>query len=110
MNPWRTGIVDADEASIRLRGYDVTSLMQRATFTDTLFLLHRGKLPTGGERALLEAILVGVPDPGSGRPSCATARLAASGNRQSLSAAVAAGVLAIGDEHGGAGLACMQII
>ena len=34
--------------------------------------------------------------------SCATARLAASGNRQSLSAAVAAGLLAVGDEHGGA--------
>jgi citrate synthase len=36
--------------------------------------------------------------------------LAASGNRQSLSAAVAAGVLAIGNEHGGAGMECMEII
>jgi citrate synthase len=36
--------------------------------------------------------------------------LAASGNRQSLSAAVAAGILAIGDEHGGAGSACMEMI
>ena len=35
---------------------------------------------------------------------------AACGNWQSLSAAVAAGILAIGDEHGGAGSTCMEII
>ena len=110
MEPWRTAIVEAAENSIRVHGYDVAALMQRATFTDHIFLLHRGRLPNGGERALLDAILVGVADHGSGAPSCATARLAASGNRQSLSAAVAAGVLAIGDEHGGAGETCMVLI
>jgi citrate synthase len=36
--------------------------------------------------------------------------LAASGNRQSLAAAVAAGILTIGDEHGGAGSGCMELI
>jgi citrate synthase len=36
--------------------------------------------------------------------------LAASGNRASLSAAVAAGILTIGDEHGGAGSNCMELI
>jgi citrate synthase len=110
MEPWRTAIVEASENSIRVHGYDITALMGRATFTDTIFLLHRGRLPNADERALLDAILVGVADHGSGAPSCATARLVASGNRQSLSAAVAAGVLAIGDEHGGAGSACMEMI
>jgi citrate synthase len=110
MEPWRTSIVDASDGRIRLRGYDITALMTRATFTDTLFLLHRSELPTPDERALLDAILIGVADHGSGAPSCATARLAASGNRQSLSAAVAAGLLAVGDEHGGAGSLCMDMI
>ncbi|MEO8483025.1 MAG: citryl-CoA lyase [Acidobacteriota bacterium] len=110
MEPWRTGIVDADQEHIRIRGYDVTALMTRVTFTDTIFLLHRGRLPDSNERALLDAILTGVADHGSGAPSCAAARLAASGNRQSLSAAVAAGVLTIGDEHGGAGSTCMEMI
>lgn len=110
MDPWHTGIVDASEGRIRLRGYDVLELMARGTFTDTIFLLHRAELPTPDERALLDAILVGCADHGSGAPSCATARLAASGNRQSLSAAVAAGLLAVGDEHGGAGSLCMEMI
>jgi citrate synthase len=84
--------------------------MTRAGFTETIFLLHQGRLPNAGERRLLDAILVAVADHGAGAPSCATARLAASGNRQSLSAAIAAGILAIGDEHGGAGSACMETI
>ena len=110
MEPWRTGLVDSKDGQIRLHGYDVTSLMTRASFTDTIFLLHRGELPRPAERALLDAILIGVADHGSGAPSCATARLAASGNRQSVSAAVAAGILAVGDDHGGAGMGCMEMI
>jgi len=108
--PWRTAIVQADDSTIRIRGYDITELMQRATFADTVFLLHRQRLPNSHEKRLLDAILISSADHGSGAPSCATARLAASGNRESLSAAVAAGILAIGNDHGGAGAACMEMI
>jgi citrate synthase len=110
MDNWRTAIATSDETHIWLHGYDVTDLMAQADFTDTIFLLHRGRLPNFGERRILNAILIAVADHGAGAPSCATARLAASGNRQSPSAAVAAGVLAIGDEHGGAGSVCMEMI
>ena len=110
MQPWRTAIVDKDATHIWVRGYDITELMTRAGFVDTVFLLHRGRLPAQGERTLLEALLVASADHGAGAPSCAAARMAASGNRASLSAAVAAGILAIGDEHGGAGEGCMQMI
>src|SRR5436309_3334989 len=110
MEPWRTAIVDSGDGRIRYRGYDATSLMTRRTFTETIFLLHRGRLPNQAERCLLDAILIGVADHGPGAPSCATARLALSGNRQSVSAAVAAGILAIGNDHGGAGMGCMKMI
>jgi citrate synthase len=109
MEAWRTAIAYSDETGIWIRGYDVTSLM-RGSFADTVFLLHRGRLPSSGERQLIDAILVGVADHGPGAPSCATARLTASANRKSLSAAIAAGILAIGDEHGGAGEGCMAMI
>src|SRR6266566_3825226 len=110
MDTWRTAIVDAGPTHLRVRGYDVLELMKEASFTDLIFLLHHERLPSPGERRLLDAILIGVADHGAGAPSCAAARLAASGNRQSLSAAVAAGVLTIGDEHGGAGSGCMELI
>src|SRR5256885_2494149 len=110
MDTWRTAIVDAGPMHLRVRGHDVLALMQRATFTDLIFLLHHDRLPSAAERRLLDAILIGVADHGAGAPSCAAARLAASGNRQSLAAAIGAGVLAIGDEHGGAGSGCMGLI
>ena len=110
MDPWRTAIATSDATNIWVRGHAVTSLMRDATFTDMIVLLHLGRLPSPGERRLLDAILIGVADHGAGAPSCAAARLAASGNRQSISAAVAAGILAIGDEHGGAGSNCMELI
>ncbi|MGH9386293.1 MAG: citryl-CoA lyase [Vicinamibacterales bacterium] len=110
MDPWRTAIVESKDGHIRIRGYDATTLMTAKTFTDTIYLLHQGRLPTDPERALLDAILTGVADHGAGAPSCAAARLALSGNRESLSAAVAAGVLAVGADHGGAGMECMEVI
>src|ERR1700681_2431725 len=102
MDTWRTSIVDAGPDHIRIRGHDVLELMQRSTFTAVIFLLQHDRLPSIEERRLIDAILIGVADHGAGAPSCAAAPLAASGNRQSPSAAIAAGVLTIGDAHGGA--------
>jgi citrate synthase len=110
MEPWRTGIVSSDATGIWLRGRGIAGLMQGATFTDVIMLLQLGRLPTAGERRLLDAILIGVCDHGAGAPSCAVARLAASANRQSVAAAIAAGVASIGDDHGGAGTPCMELI
>ena|SRR5215471_14679595 len=110
MESWRTGIVTSDATNIWVRGHDIRSLMTGATFTDLIVLLHLGRTPSAGERRLLDAILVGVADHGAGAPSCATARMAASSNRESVAAAIGAGVLAIGDDHGGAGTPCMELI
>ena len=110
MEAWRTAITNSDEENIWISGYDIGSLMEKATFAETIFLLHQGRMPSKEEGKLLDAILISSSDHGPGSPSAATARLACSGNRKSLSSAVAAGVLAIGDEHGGAGMACMELI
>ena len=110
MDPLRTSIVDAGPTHLRVRGHDVMQLMQHGTFTDVIFLLHHTRLPTPQERRLIDAILVGSADHGPGAPSCAAARIAVSGNRQSPAAAIAAGVATIGDEHGGAGALCMALI
>jgi citrate synthase len=110
MEPWKTSITTSDEKSIFIRGYDVTSLMTHATFTDVIYLLHQSRLPTRDERRLLDAILIGVSDHGPSAPSAAAARIVVSGNRQSLEASIAAGILAMGDAHGGAAFECMQMI
>ena len=108
--PWRTGITTYDDAHIWIHGYDVTEMMTEATFSSVVFLLHKGRLPNEGERRLMDAILIASADHGPGSPSAAAARTVATGNRRAPEAAVAAGILAIGDAHGGAGLACLEMI
>jgi citrate synthase len=110
VEPWKSAVSYSDEHQIWIRGEAITELMAKASFTEVVFLLHQGRLPSADERRLLDAILIAVSDHGSGSPSAATSRLVASANRQSPEAAVAAGVLAIGDMHAGAGLACMEMI
>ncbi|MDH3452581.1 MAG: citryl-CoA lyase [Gammaproteobacteria bacterium] len=110
METWTTGITQTAKNSIRIGGYDIAELMTSTSYTETVFLLHTGRLPDDAERRLLNAVLVAVSDHGPGSPSAATSRLVASANRSAPEAAVAAGVLAIGDAHAGAGLACMQLI
>lgn len=110
MDSWRTAITDHDETHVWVRGYDVNDLMTKATFADMVFLLHRGELPTLAERKLIDAILVAIADHGSGSPSAMAARTIATGNRRAVEAAIAGGILAVGDAHAGAGYACMLII
>lgn len=110
MDPWKTAVAKSDETGLWLRGREVGSLMEKHTFVEVLFLLLRGELPDKSEKRMLDAILIAVADHGPGSPSCASARLVASGNRECFSAAIAAGVLAIGDAHGGAGEYCMEMI
>jgi len=110
MEPWRTAISSSDDEHIWIQGYDVTQLMASATFADVVFLLHKGRLPSEAERRLVDAMLIACADHGPGSPSAAAARTVATGNRVAPEAAIAAGVLAIGDAHGGAGLACLQLI
>ena len=110
MDSWRSAITNADGNRIIVRGHDLVSLMQQGTYADVVALLLGGHAPDEGERRLIDAMLIAIADHGAGSPSAATARMAASGNRQAPEAAVAAGILAIGDAHAGAGMACMVII
>jgi citrate synthase len=110
MDAWHTAISNADGQHVIVRGHDLVSLMQTGTFADVVALLLGGHTPDEGERRLIDAMLVGIADHGAGSPSAATARVAASGNRQAPEAAVAAGILAIGDAHAGAGMACLALI
>jgi citrate synthase len=110
VDAWKTGITTSDDANIWIYGRSVPTLMREATFTDTVFLLHRGRLPLANERRLFDAMLIAVADHGPGSPSAAASRIVATGNRAAPEAAVAAGLLAVGDMHAGAGLACFNLI
>lgn len=90
-------------------GKKIGDLMRASTFTDVIFLLYRGMLPKDGERALLDAMLVSAVEHGIEVPSGFVPRVSvASGN--SVHVAMAAGMLAMGEAHGGAGEASAHLL
>jgi citrate synthase len=110
VDTWRSAITDADGTRILVRGHDLVDMMEHGSYAEVVALLLGGRKPDEGERRLIDAMLVASADHGAGAPSAATARMAATGNRAAPEAAVAAGILAMGDAHAGAGMACMTII
>lgn len=98
---WQTAISEIAPNSICVRGYDVAELMERTSFSDTVFLVLKGELPTPAESEMFRAILVSSVDHGITPPSVLAARTVMSAGN-SLNTAVAAGIMAIGDVHGGA--------
>jgi len=107
---WRTAISTYDTNRILIRGHPIEELMERVSFGDLTFLLLSGRLASPKEARLWNAILVAVAEHGPTPPSTMAARVIASGNRRAAEAAVAGGLLAIGDAHGGAGEEAMRML
>jgi citrate synthase len=99
---WPTAITTFDRDRIVIRGKYVEELMGHGNFADIAFLLLSGRLPAHNESVVWNAVLTASCDHGPTSPSTFAARVVASGNRRAPEAAVAAGILAIGDAHGGA--------
>lgn len=98
---WRTAISNYDEETIQIGGYRVRDLMRNLDFGGMLFVLYQQRVPSPAEARLLNAVLISVIDHGIVAPSVVSRIVAASG--VPLQACVAAGILTIGDIHGGAG-------
>ena len=98
---WKTSITDIGPGKIRVKGYNITDIMEKLTFAETVYLILKGDLPSKAEAELMNAILVASIDHGASPPSVLGTRTVMSGGN-SLNAAIAGGVLVIGDTHGGA--------
>lgn len=98
---WESAITEIAANTIRVRGYDVSELMEKASFSDAVFLMLKGEMPDRKASEMMRAILVSSIDHGVTPPSVLAARTVMSAGN-SLNTAVAAGVMAIGDVHGGA--------
>ncbi len=98
---WSTGITDIGPGKIRIRGCDITEVMEKLSYGEAVYLILKGQLATKAEAALMNAILVSSMDHGASPPSVLGTRTVVSGGNP-LNAAIAGGVLVIGDTHGGA--------
>lgn len=99
---WSTDIIDMSPGVIRYRGYAIEDLIGDVGFAQMIWLMLRGDLPSAGQAALLETALMSAVDHGPQAPSIAIARMAATCG-VGLNSAMASGINALGDVHGGAG-------
>ena len=106
---WKTKISDANDEGTSVRGKALEDLVGKISYADMVFLLLAGKMPTPEESKMMEALLVCVAEHSIAVPSITSARIAASGSG-SFVQGVAAGILAIGEHHGGAGEGCARVL
>ncbi|PJE64622.1 MAG: citryl-CoA lyase [Candidatus Ryanbacteria bacterium CG10_big_fil_rev_8_21_14_0_10_43_42] len=98
---WRTAISTQKDKELYVRGSRLTDLIKKASFIESIFLILRGQFPKKKEAKILEAVFVSMIEHGVEVPSAFIARsVASTGN--SPHTALAAGILAMGDFHGGA--------
>ncbi len=97
---WSTQIIDMAPGEIRYRGYPVQELIGNRGFVEMIWLMMRGELPAEGQAELLEIALVSAVDHGPQAPGIAIARVSVTCG-VGLNNALASGINALGDVHGG---------
>jgi len=106
---WKTSISVHKDGELSIRGYKLTELIAKHGFIEGIFLILKGQLPTPAEAEVLSVCLLACIEHGVEVPSAFVGRVVAStGN--SVNAALAADMLAIGDYHGGAIEGAMELL
>lgn len=98
---FQTAITHITPDGERIRGYELAELAQQNSFAKSIWLLLRGELPSPAEAKMFSALLTMAIDHGPGTASGQVTRIVASA-KTSIQAAVAAGLLAMGERHGAA--------
>jgi citrate synthase len=91
-----SAISSSNADTILVRGRDLCSeLIGRVSFSDHVWLLITGQLPTAAQRTVLDATLVAIAEHGL-VPSVQTSRMTLAAAPEALQGAVAAGILGCG--------------
>src|SRR3989338_267704 len=106
---FKTKISKTENGDHFVREHNLVELIEKYSWAEVIILLLRGDLPTKNEAKFLENMLIASAENGIEAPSLYSPRIStASGN--SFNTALAAGILAIGEKHGGAGEACAKLL
>jgi len=97
---WKTAISRVEPNKIIVRGYNLMDLIGKYNYAGLTYLLWRGELPTNEQSKMMDALLSVCLEHSLNSPSVDAVRFVASCGVP-LQSAVAAGVSAFGEWHGG---------
>jgi len=98
---WKTGITKVEPNHLVTRGYRQEDLIGNVPFSHVVYLLWKGELPGEAQGRMMDALITAGIDHGVTPPSAQAARVVYSGGVP-VPTAIAAGIMAVGDAHGGA--------
>ena len=101
MESWKTKITKVEPNHLVTKGYRQEDLIGNIPFPHVVYLLLKDELPSKEHGKMIDAILTSCIDHGVTPPTAMASRVVASGGVP-LPTAVAAGILSIGNAHGGA--------
>lgn len=104
---YRTSITTHVNGRPHVYGYDLIELAGQNSFARAIYLILKGEMPDKNSEKMLDSILTITIDHGVEPPSVVAARNIYSGGSP-VQAAVAGGILAFGEYHGGAIEAAME--
>ncbi len=105
-----TNIATADATSVTVRGRDlVNELIGKHTYTEMLYFLIVGRMPSAGETRVLDACLVTLMEHGF-TPAALISRLMAESVPDQIQVSIASGLLAIGGVHAGTMEGCAALL
>lgn len=108
--PLTTTIARHDASGVNVRGHDlVRELVGEVSYTEMLYLLFCKRLPTERERIVLDACLVTLMEAGLNASSVVT-RVTAAARPGQMQAAIAAGLLTVGERFVGSSQGCGDIL
>ncbi len=97
----KTAISRVEKDKIITRGYNQKDLIEKIRYSDMVYLMLKGRLPSIKEGKIFNHVLVSFCDHGVTPPSTQTARLVASSGSP-INSAVAGALLSFGHKHAGA--------
>ena len=104
----KTAISRVEEDKIVTMGYNQRDLIEKIRYSDMVYLLLKGRLPSPKEGKIFNHVLVSFCAHGVTPPSTQTARLVASSGSP-MNSAVAGALLSFGHKHAGAIEKTMQL-
>lgn len=109
-SPPTTNIATSDATSITVRDRDlVEDLIGKVTFTQMMWLVVLGGLPTPGQAAIADACMVTLMEHGL-TPSAITTRLIYGSSPDAMQGAIAAGLLGVGSRFVGTVEGCAALL
>lgn len=97
----KTAISKVEKDKIVTRGYNQRDLIEKIRYSDMVFLILKGRLPSIDEGRIFNQVLVSFCDHGVTPPSTQTARLITSSGSP-MNSAIAGALLSFGHKHAGA--------